>query len=198
VKLTAATLVAALLLAGCAGTSPAPPNSFGTATPIPHASTFASAALRFSVSFDTSKLRLATDPGNVPAAEQDGLLQVNLFGDRGGVTVLVQRMGLKSVSPPPLAAMEAQLTGKTPYADLAPSFVRRGFKALRVTNVGPSALGGARGYRATYLWATGSGAYYVLFTGPFVYRIEAEASSKTASALWPTLNAALNSFTVTP
>jgi hypothetical protein len=185
-----------MVTTGCGASPRATPSSYGTATPIPHAKTFASSSLHFSVSYDASKLSFGTDPGNIAAAEEDGLLQVNLSSSEGAVEILAQRVSRAGQAElPPLSIVRAALSRGDSRSGLAPIFFRMRLTSLHARSVEPTTLNGTPGYRATYVWTTGQGEYYVLnWKNSIVYRITASAPDHSAKAVWPTLNAVIQSF----
>jgi hypothetical protein len=102
----------------------------------------------------------------------------------------------KQASPPPEAMMRKVFTEMPSRDALAPfPFVDR-WDGLQASNFGPVTLGGASGYHATYTWPGGRAEYYLLFLGLGIYQIRLASTQNDIESIWPTLNAALQSFSV--
>jgi hypothetical protein len=107
-------------------------------------------------------------------------------------------MSLPEQASPPGEAEARRLLTEMPNNDaLAPFALVDRWDGLKASDFGPVTLGGASGYRATYTWPGGRAEYYLLFSGLDIYRIKLASSDDSWESIWPTLNAALQSFTVT-
>ena len=111
--------------------------------------------------------------------------------------MLAQRMSLPEQATPPAEATARKVLTQLPSRHaLAPFPLVDPWEGLKISDFGPVTLGGASGYRANYTWPGGRAEYYLLFSGLNVYRIRVAAADYSLESIWPSLNAALQSFAV--
>jgi hypothetical protein len=204
-RLALALLVAAvLLLAGCAGR----PAAHLSATPAARTTTFTSKELRFSVTFDASKIvspGLVFNPGDWDFAQvsfQDKDPKDHPFpaslgdssgppgGPSGCLVVVVWRQ-----------PSENQAPSSTDLHDmLATSFaahVMSNQKGVAATTAVPVVYNGLPGYRSALSWKSGDSVTYILYKKPLIYELELTVAEAAQPSSRDALMAAMRSFEVT-
>ncbi len=202
-------LVAVFLVGGCTSKSAAPP----IATPIPHAKTFASRDLRFSVSYDASRLvdsisssysGLAGNWLVVYFTDGDtrGRPSTRPYGPNGGLGIDAEEVMLPE---PSLSAARVSLSTDYTAVGAPPGttvfMMKQQFAHFTVGAVEPITLNGLSGYRIHYSWTGGSAETYELYKlldhTPYGYTLTLTLSGKARPAYRQALDAALQSFAVT-